>query len=588
MTFGATRFHSTGGTCAAGCTPSQAVAAAAIEAEAYLYSNNDYSPLGDATELQPWTGVWISSLTESPALSWVLPVGDLSDPNSPMTAAEMDAARLLMQASFGPTDQAIDNVLDLGGPAAWIDEQLALPTQLHLPIVKQLFPDQADVQQGRYEAFWRRALRANDQLRQRVAFALSQILVVSDRSSSITDHGNLTAAYYDILVRNAFGNYRQLLQEVTLSPAMGLYLSMLGNDKPDDTRGLRADENYARELMQLFTIGLVGLNLNGTEQDGVVTYTQPDVENLARVFTGWFWNVDSWNSRTRYTWRPNRVTLEQPMVVFADHHDTDAKTVLNTTIPAGQTAEADLNMALNIIFNHPNVGPFVSKQLIQRLVTSNPSNGYVRRIATVFNNNGSGVRGDLSAVVRAILLDDEARNPTTSNRTDFGKLREPLLRYAHLWRAFRVTNPIQFQHWLTRQQSQIAPMTAPSVFNFYSPDYAPPGAITAANLAAPEFQINSGSTLNTVNTTLMQVVQNDDFRGATTALNLQQERQLLDTPAALLNHLDRLLTAGRLTADSRELLTEYINANRGEIDNERLLRDVIALVVTSTEFAIQR
>jgi len=593
--FGDTRFQSNSA-CGSACTPDQAVAANAINSPAYAFNNSAYEKLASSSALQPWDGVWISVLNNASQLKWLLPVGDApSNPDpetdSPMTAAEKDATRLLMQGSFGPTDAEIDNVLALGGPAQWVDKQMKLPVQRHLPIVNQLYPYNVDRdrQKGRYIAFWRQAIGANDQLRQRVAFALSQILVISDKSNTLTKFGSRTAAYYDILLNNAFGNYRQLLQEATLNPAMGGYLSMMGNGKPDASKGLRADENYAREIMQLFSIGLEGLNLDGTTRQGTVTYTQPDVENLARILTGWSWNVNNWRENAKDGWRSDRRTLEKPMKAFAGQHDTDEKSFLGTTFPAGQSAEKDLTMALDILFNHPNVGPFVSKQLIKRLVTSNPSNAYVQRVSTIFINNGAGVRGDLAAVVKAILLDDEARNQATAKRTDFGKLREPLLRYAHTFRAFGLTDPVKLSFWQTKEIPQIAPLTAPSVFNYYSPDYKPPGILTEANLTAPEFQINSASSLSTVNSTLMRAVLRDEILNFPTRLNVQKELQLLNNgPTALLNHLDRVLTAGRLSSASRQILTEYINANKGRIENARLVRDVIGLIVTSTEFAIQR
>ncbi len=517
-----------------------------------------------------------------------------SDPGPDPVDAEVDMARLLMQGSFGATVAEIDNGLDMGGPAEWIDAQMALPAEVHLPIVRQLYPDPNEVgrQRGRYRAFWERTLRAEDQLRQRVAFALSQIFVISDKSGKLTAKGNQVANYYDVLINNSFGNFRQLMEDVTLNTAMGRYLSMLGNDKPDNETGKRADENYARELMQLFTIGLVGLNLDGSEREGEVTYTQDDVANLARVFTGWYWNENEprWRANTNY--RPNDLdALERPMVAFPDHHDTDAKVFMGTVIPAGQTAEQELKIVLDILFNHPNVGPFIGEQLIKRLVTSNPSPGYVRRVASVFNNNGTGVRGDMGAVVKAILLDDEARNQTTRNRTDFGKLREPLLRYAAMWRAFKAAGDMNINIYHPTVIPQIAPLTAPSVFNYYSPSFAPQGAIVDAGLVAPEFQINSEAASNTINSRLMRAVIIEEMHGKDTrlTLDLRLEAQLLESSAAeLIDHLDLLLTAGTLTDDSRRILTEYIDSNRESIDADRLLRDVIGLVVTSTEYAIQR
>lgn len=505
-----------------------------------------------------------------------------------LSAQVRDAGRLLMQGAFGPSDAAINQVIDQGGREAWVDAQLALSPTRHLPVVKSLFPNQNDQQEGRYRAFWDRAIRANDQLRQRVAFALSHILVISDKATAIRDKGNLAASYYDVLITHAFGNFRDLMQDVTLHPAMGIYLSMMGNDKPDIASGRRADENYARELMQLFTIGLVGLNIDGTEIEGTLTYTEDDVVNLARVFTGWSWDVDRWRPNHRNGWNSDRTAMERPMAAFPEHHDTDTKVFLGMDMPAGQSPEVDLQMALDRLFTHPNVAPFISKQLIKRLVTSNPSRAYVARIASTFNNNGNGVRGDLGAVVRAILLDQEARDEATSSNDDYGKLRESMLRYAHMWRAFRVTDPVILNRNNAQHYPQIAPLTAPSVFNFFRPTYAPPGTLSNAGLVAPEFQLNSETNLNDVNKALMRGVIEDKFHNANVRLNLNIERRLLSDPQALLLHLDRILLAGRMTDGMRQILNQYISENKGTIDDDRILRDVIGLVVTSTEFAVQR
>jgi uncharacterized protein (DUF1800 family) len=503
-------------------------------------------------------------------------------------AEDRDAGRLLMQASFGPSDAAIEEVIDLGGPAAWIGAQLQEAPTFHLPMVNALYPNQADRQEGRHQAFWDRAIHADDQLRQRVAFALSHIMVVSQNNTALASHGNMLAAYYDVLLRHAFGNFRDLMEDVTLNPAMGVFLSMLGNDKPDESTGRRADENYARELLQLFSIGLKGLNIDGTEQSGVGTYTQADVENLARVFTGWSWDVDRWRPNHRNGWNGDRTAMQRPMVAFPDHHDTGAKTFLGLEIPAGQSAEADLQMALDRIFMHSNVGPFIAKQLIQRLVTSNPSPGYVARVARTFNDNGSGIRGDMAALVRAILLDSEARDEAISTRPDFGKLRESILRYSHMWRAFRVADSIAIGRGLVRQLPQVSPLTAPSVFNFFRPTYAPPGTLSNAGLVAPEFQINSETNVNDVNRAMIRNGLEDRFLNIDVKLNLDDERAMFSNPEALLTHLDRLLTAGKLSPEARLLLIDYVSNNQGAIDDERILRDVIGLLITSPEFSVQR
>jgi len=503
-----------------------------------------------------------------------------------------DAARLLTQATYGPTIPAIEQVLAIGGPAAWVDTQLALPASFHLPIVKGLYPNGWDTQQGRYRAFWDLAMQADDQLRQRMAFALSEIMVISSVPDALVNHGNLVAAYYDLLIEHGLGNYRNLLEAVTLSPAMGIYLSMLGNEKPDATTGRRADENYAREVMQLFSIGLVELDIDGnTRLDSsnkpIPTYLQSDVENLARAFTGWSWDSPAWEVSPIDGWWPDLSRMERSMVSFDDHHDTGAKQFLSVSLPAGRSAQQDLGSALDALFNHANVGPFISKQLIQRLVTSNPSPAYVARVATVFNNNGQGIRGDLSAVGKAILLDTEARSAAVASGDSYGKLREPLLRFSHLLRAFAVQDPVLLNSGY--YISQYAALTASSVFNFFSPSFSPTGPLKEAGLVAPEFQINNETRVNRVNDALMAVTQDDSLLGLFPAqLNLVTERELMATPGQLLDRLNLLLLSGSLSDGFRQSLLDYISENQASVGNERILRDVIALIITSAEYAVQR
>jgi len=597
LTFGATRIKSANAACTDGCTPSAASTAQITDNKLVRYTGTEYEIIDESKNIQAWEGYWLQVKVDAQEPVWVMPVGEISDPgpDGSLTAAELDAGRILLQGSFGPTEADIDKVISMGGAEAWIDDQLLQPPSLHLPTVLQLFPEYTNNnhQQGRYRVFWDRSRNAPDQLRQRVALALSEIMVISDKNGHLGNNGNMPAGYYDVLLNNAFGNFRQLLQDVTLHPAMGVYLSMLGNDKPNDATGRRSDENYARELMQLFTIGLVQLNLDGSERSGEATYTQEDVENLARVFTGWSYDKGSWTSNSRGGWRPDRATLDKPMVAYEDHHDTAAKVFLGNDLPAGQTALADLNAALDILHNHPNVGPFICKQLIMRLVTSNPTPDYVRRCAQTFNNNGDDTRGDLTAVVRAILLDDQARNPALVKRTDYGKLREPLLRYTHLFRAFRAQETIILKRYQSNQTPQLVALTAPSVFNFFSPKYAPVGAINDAGLVAPEFQITPESQLNVINRRMMFLIHKDEFMkndvsDNTVRLNFSKELSLLDDPPKLMTHFNRLLLAGSMTEASKKTLTEYISANRGEIEDDILIRDIVGLVIMSTEYAVQR
>ena len=408
----------------------------------------------------------------------------------PAGISKADAYRFLNQATFGATEESAESLVD-SGYEAWIDRQMQLPASRQLPHLKSLpvpaVPNER--QADRIDIWFRNAINGDDQLRQRVAFALSELFVVSELGA-LNDQPWSMADFYDLLSRHAFGNYRELLEAVTLHPAMGVYLSMLGNRKPDPARNIRPDENYAREVMQLFSIGLVTLNNDGTpvldiDQQPVPTYDQAVIEGFAQVFTGWSY-AGFPDMRVAYPTVENQV---QPMQLYTDFHDSRAKTLLGgTELPAGQSGEQDLAAALDNLFSHPNVGPFISLRLIQRLTASNPSPAYIDRVAAAFNNNGTGVRGDLAAVIKAILLDPEAR-PASTLDTD-GKIKEPLLRLTQLWRNYNAAAAsgryyFPFAYVVLGQ----GPQQSPSVFNFFSPRFAPPGEIRDRRLTAPELQI---------------------------------------------------------------------------------------------------
>ncbi len=530
------------------------------------------------------------------------PAGSSSGNNLTST----DASRFLAQTTFGPTYADILHLVELGSYEDWLNEQFNLSPTYHRPRIKTpVFDSKGDLtgQYGRLDAWWDISVSARDQLRQRVAFALSEIMVISDFSDPLEAHRDTLAEYYDILVKNSFGNFRNLLEDVTLSPAMGVYLSMLGNDKPAPDINRRADENYARELLQLFSIGLVELNIDGSTKKSsnkpIPTYNQTDIQNLARIFTGWSWNLDYYTGGA-WAWWDNHQVLIQPMVTFADHHDTNEKTFLGINFPADQSAREDLDQVLDIIFNHPNVGPFISKQLIMRLVTSNPSPTYVKRVAQIFNDDGQGVRGNMEAVIKAVLLDQEAR---TSSSNHFGKLREPLLRLTHIWRAFKAkgakpiapwmpsfVNYVAFHYYWPENEFSQAPLRSPSVFNFFRPDFSPAGKIKQANLVAPEFQISSESRIQKLYSALITLIFDDGFHEYVPAkLNLNAETSLMNNPAELINRLDLILTSGDMSQSMHNILLNYVNSNRSEInDDKRLVRDLIILITTSAEYAIQR
>lgn len=395
------------------------------------------------------------------------------------------ATRLLDQTTFGPTLSAVQNVQQMG-VAAYLNQQFATPTT-RMPAIPN--PPVATCPNGTHacaqSSFWKNALTANDQLRQRVAFALSEMFVVS------TDMVNARTipSYHNLLADDAFGNFRQLLNDVATSPAMGAYLNMLNSDAAP--AGQIANENFARELMQLFTTGLYLLNADGSIQlDGQgmpqPVYSQAQVQAYARALTGWTYANASGGVPTSF---PNGVpNFDQPMRAIEVAHDMSAKALLTgVTLPAGQTAEQDLSGVIDSIFNHPNVGPFVGRQLIQHLVTGNPSPAYVGRVAAVFANNGSGVRGDMKAVIRAILNDPEARAADSDPTAAGGHLREPILYFTGILRALQFTNvdpqgryDVASNYTATLGE---VPYAAASVFNFFPPSYVIPGAA----INAPEF-----------------------------------------------------------------------------------------------------
>lgn len=514
-------------------------------------------------------------------------------PPLPTPISKAEAFQFLNQSTFGALESEADRVITIRHEA-WIDDQLLQPASLQLPHVQSIPPPQFQfqLQADRVDIWFRNALSGNDQLRQRVAFALSEIMVVS-QLGALGNAPFALADYYDILAQNAFGNYRDLIEEITLHPAMGVYLSMLGNQKPNPALNIRPDENYARELMQLFSIGLVELNLDGSVRlDGlgqpIPTYNQSVIEGFAHVYTGWTWAGSPNFEQARGTPQTQVV----PMELWPDFHDTGAKTLLNgTVLPAGQTGEQDLSDALDNVFNHPNVGPFIAIRLIQRLVTSNPSPAYVQRVATVFNNNGSGIRGDLGAVVEAILLDPEARPTVATENT--GKLKEPLLRLTQLWRAYNATSasgryPINFAYIVFGQ----GPLQAPHVFNFFSPFYAPPGEIRDGGVVAPELEIAT-EYLNTFVTNFM-FLQTFAFNSTNQDLNDDDVYIDFESEMAIAADIDQLIdsVAGKLLGG--EISDTLRNEIAGmlalipETDTAVRAAETIYFIVTSPEYAYQR
>ena len=526
----------------------------------------------------------------------------------PASFTPNDAARFLAQATFGPTEAGIARLAGIG-PAAWLDEQFSQPVVSHLAFVNSLAAGGTALTQVHFrQSFLAQAIAREDQQRQRMAFALSQVFVVSFTDTTLSTKVRGMASYYDVLAAHAFGNYRDLLQAVATHPMMGLYLSTLRNQKEDAATGRNADQNFARESMQLFTLGLHELNADGTEKGAspVDTYSAADVEGLAKVFTGWSWYAGpNASDRTDRRFQGLDAHAERdwrPMQAYDKFHSTSEKRFLGVTIPAGSgSAEADLKAALDRLFNHPNVGPFVGRQLIQRFVTSNPSPAYVARVAAVFANNGQGVRGDLRAVLRAVLMDAEARTYTPSNAA-YGKAREPLVRLAHFMRAFNARSTSGRFSGIDELEagSQVGQqaLKAPSVFNFFRPGYTPPNSAAAsAGLVAPEWQLANEVSLATF------ANYQRAWAGDSATRDIQHdytaELALADNPAALLDRLDLLLMSGQMTATQRHLITAAINgraipaatgSNQAAIDSARRDRVSIAVVLTmaSPDYVVQK
>ncbi|MGC6455154.1 MAG: DUF1800 family protein [Coraliomargaritaceae bacterium] len=533
------------------------------------------------------------------------------------------AARLLLQGTFGPaTMDEVDTVASMGVDA-WLDAQMALPKTLTRTYVNAI---KADFDNGQtnsslsgyyingggggnpyvggpnYTTAWIRVmLQAEDQLRQRVAFALSQILVASRSGAGLPNQVRATAYYYDIMIDNAFGNYEDLLMDVSLSPYMGNFLSHLGNRKADPSQLRFPDENYAREIMQLFTIGLWELNPDGTRKldsngDPIPTYGNYEITELAKVFTGvWYGSVANNNINFGYGWRDdgdsNHQFMVTPMKMYASEHDFGSKLVVAGngnyhTIPARSYSNANalrsVEDAVYHLVRHPNTAPFICRQLIQFLVTSNPSPEYVERVASIFVNNGSGVTGDLNAVVRAIYTDDEARDPMEHVKTaHFGLLRDTLTRYMHLGRMLKLDRHQNLLAWdwgTHQEQTLMEPMFSPTVFNFYRPDFSLFGTLAENSLDSPAFEIvNSYSSISFPN--WLWRMCNVGFshpNGSGSGRYGEQSEDLSDLTAlagnipALLDHLSILYTGGTLSADSRDAITTALSYESNMTERARL------------------
>lgn len=611
-----------------------------------------------------------------------------------MDAPLMEASRFLSQATFGVGYDEIENVVDIG-IESWIENQLQLPVKELTPEMWEIWEqieeahnnsfdrylagyiqeicyvyenDQTgtipepqpltqqevdDLEQFYYESLFgpsglefnfswsHHVMTEQDHLRQRMAYALSQIMVISGQSD-LGDHAESLTGFYDILQKQAFGNFKDLLFDVTLSPSMGFYLSHLNNPKAIPEQNIHPDENYAREIMQLFSIGLYELNLDGSRKkdssgNDIPTYNNNDIKELARVFTGLgpgsldpTMDID-WTDQAYFGLDLYAMNKTEPLVMYQEWHDEGSKSALNgLLIPAGMAGLDEIEMVVDYLFNHANVAPFICRQLIQRLIKSNPSPQYIERVARVFENNGSGVRGDLGAVLKAILLDEEARSCDSQLDPYHGKLNEPLLRVMRLMKSvphigYKQIMDIEFNDYscsgidTVNVQEEVVlddlrywnngynffdeakqfPLLSPTVFNFYLPDHQPVGEIGQLGLVAPEFKIHDSSTaVNYMNHVWM--LSNPwynllwynwffDYGIESIMPDYEDWAELYnDEPEDLINHLDVVLTNGKLTDNTRNILRQFLDENPSWPEDISMARSLVYLILISPDYCIDK
>ncbi|MEL6859059.1 MAG: DUF1800 family protein [Pseudomonadota bacterium] len=547
-------------------------------------------------------------------------------PPPPEKPTPEEASRFLLSASFGPDAASVDELVDLGY-SDWIEAQFQLPVRSIVDAsLPNLRPNEDFSPEWRViiSEFYENLILGEDQLRMRATYALSQFFVVSSRSGAVGRDGEGFASYVDILQEGAFGNFRDLLEEITYSPTMGKYLTYVGNRKANPATGSAPDENYAREILQLFTIGLYELNLDGTlKLDGngqpIETYTNEDITELAKVFTGLWYEGLPFARQSGQRTDENRMSR---MVMFEDQHSDASKTFLGETLSATLTGDETIRAALDVLFEHPNTAPFFSQQMIQRLTTSNPSPDYVRRVAEAFNSGaytlpdgdavGSGTRGDLRAVWAAILMDEEYHDPASMTDPTFGKVREPVILFTH-WARMSEVPAVDLMDGTTIVDGFVLhqersdrlgqrPLTSPSVFNFYRPGYVAAGSQTAAaGLVAPELQITTTtSVVSYANYMRSLVFRNPGAGGANGTFSLvgdySDEIAIADDADALIDRLDLLLLAGTMTTDTRqrlETVIESVDIDIANVDvrNDRLRARVqlaIQLLMVSPEYTVQQ
>ncbi|WP_271078395.1 DUF1800 domain-containing protein [Aurantiacibacter sp. MUD61] len=536
---------------------------------------------------------------------------------------DQEAARFLLRASLRASTGDISSLRDRGYEP-WLDDRMDAPnSQTGAQFLQARGYETVDTNEWYNQSrpgdhmIWSQLLSSGNAVRKRAALAMSEFFVVSLNTISMSWRGSAIAAYWDILNQHAFGNFRDLLEDITLNPAMGVYLNTRGNRKADPRTGRVPDENFGREIMQLFTIGLYELNIDGSLRlDGngqpIETYDNDDVTGIAKAFTGYDFDFngigftqqiggtrqveDAAYARQPMTADTNR--WRQTWLAGRDYHSAEEKSFLGVTIPAGTNASETLRITLDTLFNHPNVGPFFGKQMIQRLVTSNPSPGYVQRVAEAFNNNGSGVRGDLRAVFKAILLDDEALDSGNLSSAQFGKVREPMLRFVQWGRTFGAQSASG--NWELRDLGDSSsalgqsPLRPPSVFNFFRPGYVPQNSETSsAGLVAPEMQITNETSVAGYVNFMERFIDGRLWMASDVKATYADQLPIAHDTAALLDQLDLLLTAGQLSEATRNTIATTLNANpvaQGDSDDAKRARvhAAVFLVMISNDYTVQR
>ena len=521
------------------------------------------------------------------------------------TTAKSDdeAARFLLQAQFSATETDIAAVR-AKGYLTWLGEQADLaPSQTGWQWLSSKPTNTAYTD----NMIWNQLMTSPDGFRKRMALVFTEIFVVSANDIGSSWPDLMMAQYWDTVVAGVTTNFRKLLEDITLSPAMGFYLNTRGNMK-ENSSGRQPDENYGREVMQLMTLGLYQLNADGSIKraaDGTPldTYTQDDVTNIARIFTGYDLDIKTAEKGAvtppgqTYTIESNQWT-QRPMVLTENNHSTLASTFLGNTVAAGTKGAAALKTALDTLTNHPNTAPFICKQLIERLITSNPSAAYIARVAAVFVDNGAGVRGDMKSVFAAVLLDNEARSPAGLTDPGFGRLREPMLRLVQWARSFGVTSVKDT--WKVDNTSDAAnrlgqsPLRSPSVFNFFRPGYVPPSTVLASEgKVAPEFQLVNETSVGGYLNYMQNILQNG-YDTKDVSASYAVEKTLVFDADALVRRLNLVMCANQLSAATVSLITNALatppvpaGSTNDSLKNNRIWAAIL-MVLASPEYLIQK